>query len=132
MDFHALAPYAPYALFAVAAAMLFATGQLLARRRFVRAFANGGTMTLMEAAATVYETASNERLVIVTVAEKSEGGPVDWFARSIASVVPVFRIGGARTSLRFAAGAGIGEDLQSLYIERRALRTYLRWARSVQ
>jgi hypothetical protein len=89
-------------------------------------------MSLMEAAQQVYDTAQRERLVIVTVAEKSADGPLDWFARSIASVVPVYRLGAARTQERFAGTAGIGAELQSLYIDRRDVRTYLRWARTVQ
>jgi len=133
MDPHALAPYAPYLLFAVAAATLFWAGHVLAQRRASRVLEDGTrSMSLMEAAQHVYEAAQRERLVIVSVAEKSADGPLDWFARSIASVVPVYRIGGTRAQERFAGRAGIGADLQSLYIERRDIRTYLRWARTVQ
>jgi len=133
MDPHALAPYAPYLLFAVAAASLFWAGHVLAQRRNAR-FLEDGTrsMSLMEAAQEVYETAQREHLVIVSVAERSASGPVDWFARSLASVVPVYRLGGTRAQERFAGAAGIGAELQSLYIDRRDIRTYLRWARTVQ
>lgn len=131
MDPHAWAPYAPYILFAVAAASLFWLGSALARRRTSRSLARG-SVSLMEASQAVYDAARRERLVIVSVAEKSPAGPLDWFARSIASVVPVYRVSGASARERYAASAGIGPDLQSLYIERRDIRTYLRWARTVQ
>lgn len=133
MDPHALAPYAPYVLFAAAAVSLYALGHVLSRRRAARAFARGDGMSLMQAAGEIYDAAQRERLVIATVAEKASGGPVHWFARSIASVVPVYRMGTAPgTVQRYAGSLGIGADLQSLYIERRDIRTYLRWARTVQ
>jgi hypothetical protein len=131
MDPHALAPYAPYLLFAAAAATLFWVGRILAGRRSARVFA-GDSMSLMQAAQEAYDAARRENLVVVSVAEKSSQGALDWFARSIASVVPVYRAGGVRAQERYAGMGGIGADLQSLYIERRDIRTYLRWARTVQ
>ncbi len=133
MDPHALAPYAPYLLFAAVAATLFWLGHVLAQRRAAN-FLSSGTraVSLTEAAQTVYDAAKRERLVIVSVAEKSANGPVDWFARSIASVVPVYRAGGVRAQERFAAADGARADITALHIDRKDIRTYLRWARTVQ
>ena len=131
MDPHALAPYAPYVLFAAVAASLFWVGPLLAGRRRARVFVSD-SMSLMAAAQEVYEAAKRENMVVVSIAERSSAGALDWFARSIASVVPVYRAGGVRAQERYAGAGGIGADLQSLYIERRDIRTYLRWARTVQ
>ena len=128
MDPHA---YAPYILFAVAAASLFWAGHVLAGRRSARAFTSD-SMSLMEAAQEIYDAARQEKLVVVSVAERSSAGALDWFARSIASVVPVYRAGRVRAQERYAGAGSIGADLQSLYIERRDIRTYLRWARTVQ
>lgn len=64
---------APYILFGTAALSSFAIGSLRGRRAAPRLIAGNGKiamMTLMDAAAAVYETARRERMVIVTVAEK--------------------------------------------------------------
>ena len=130
-----LTNYAPLILFAVVAVFLFALGHLLSRtRRAAPALiARSGSkrmLPLTQAATSVYDTAKRERMVVVTVAEKAGEGPVSWFAKSIASVIPVYRIGisNAFEKLQGAAGA----ELQSLYIQKRDYKTYVRWARSMQ
>jgi hypothetical protein len=117
---------------------LFAIGGALARRqRAVPALipSDGKTkmMTLMEAAAAAYEAAKREKMVIVMVAERASGGDgaVAWLAASIAGVIPVYRMSTANAFEKLARPS-IGSELQSLYIRKQDLQTYVRWARSMQ
>lgn len=134
---HQIWAQAPYLLFGAVALSLFAIGALRARKRRPapeRIAHDGKTamMSLMEAAEAVYETARRERMVIVTVAEKARGQTaVDWFAQSIAGVVPVYRLKDSNTYEKLD-GANVGAELQSLYIRKRDYQTYVRWARPMQ
>ena len=137
MDAQLLTTYAPLLLFAAAVALLFALGHFLARKRraapaLIARDAAQKMLALTEAAMSVYDAVKRERMVIATVAEKADAGPLSWFALSIASVVPVYRIGVSDVFEKFQGGAGIGTELQSLYIQKRDYRTYVRWARSMQ
>lgn len=88
----------------------------------------GPKLPLLSAASTIYKTARRERLPLLHAAESSGEEPTEWFASSIAGVVPVCK----RSGLGFES-CGWGDcDPQSLYIRQRDVRTYLRWARSVQ
>ncbi len=118
--------------FGVLAVLLFATGHLLARkRRAVPASIAGGTpdsmQPLIEAAQAVNKIARDERMALAVMAERS-GDPVAFFARSIASVVGAWRKNEAGG---FDAATG-DEDVQSLYIRRGDIDSYLRWARTVK
>jgi uncharacterized protein YaiE (UPF0345 family) len=127
----------PYILFGAAALSLFAIGSLRtnSRRPAPARIADDGKtamMPLMEAAEAVYETARRERMVIVTVAERARGQTaVEWFAQSIAGVVPVYRVRDSNTFEKLDA-ANVGAELQSLYIRKRDYQTYVRWARPMQ
>jgi len=126
---------APYLLFGVAALSLFAIGSLRARRPAPARIAHDGKtpmMTLMDAAEAVYETARRERMVIVTVAERARGQTaLEWFAQSIAGVVPVYRLSNPDTFEKLD-GPSVGAELQSLYIRKSDYQTYIRWARPMQ
>jgi|SRR5581483_5964997 len=98
-------------------------------------------LPLKDAAQAAYDAARREGMVIAGVAEDSGGalGAIGWFIRSIARVVPVYesgtgkgpfhRLDRARSAL---ADTGVGTEEQSLYIQKRDLRSYIRWARSMQ
>jgi hypothetical protein len=118
--------------FGVLAVLLFATGHLLARkRRAVPASIAGGRpdsmQPLIEAAQAANKIARDERMALAVVAERS-GDAVAFFARSIASVVGAWRKNEAGG---FDAATG-DEDVQSLYIRRGDIDSYLRWARTVK
>jgi hypothetical protein len=126
---------APYALFVVAAVALFTIGSMRARKRGAvpSSIASDGRtamMSLKEAANEVYETARRERMVIAAVAEGPGRNAIDWFARSIAGVIPVYHLGNANAYEKLASSPG--SDLDSLYIRKRDFPTYVRWARSMQ
>jgi len=89
-------------------------------------------LPLMEAAASVCAAAKRERMVIMTVAEKAGAGPVAWFAQSIASIIPVYRMGNANAFEKLQGGTSVGTESQSLYIQKRDYKTYASWARSMQ
>ena len=131
--------YAPWALFAALAALLFTIGHLRARRRQavparIPANEEREMMSVMEAAAAAYEAAKRERMVITTVAEgaRAGAGPVAWFMQSIASVVPVYRKLVSGAFEKIDGPAGVGTEPQSLYIRKRNYQTYIGWARSMQ
>lgn len=90
-------------------------------------------MTLMEAATAAYEAARREGMVILTVAERAPGnnGAVAWLAESIAGVIPVYRMSAANAFEKLGR-PGAAQELQSLYIRKQDLQTYVRWARSMQ
>jgi hypothetical protein len=125
----------PYLLFAVAAVSLVAIGRARTRRAPPLLIADDGKtpmMSLLDAAQAAYEIARRERMVIVSVAERAPGeGAVEWFAKSIAGVLPIYRSGGAG-SFEKLADTGIGSELRSLYIRKQDYQTYVRWARSMQ
>ena len=125
----------PYLLFGVAALSLFAIGSRRARRPAPDRIAHDGKtamMPLMEAAQAVYETARRERMVIVTVAERARGQTaLEWFAQSIAGVVPVYRLRDSNAFEKLATPS-VGAELQSLYIRKSDYQTYIRWARPMQ
>jgi hypothetical protein len=129
-------PYLPWALFAGLAALLFAAGHIRARQRQtaparIPADEAKTMLQVNEAAAAVYEAAKREGMVIVTVAE---GGadPIEWFMRSIATVVPVYRRSESGAFEKIDDAKSVGTPPQSLYIRKRNYQTYLGWARSMQ
>ena len=137
MDNQQLVHYGPSVLIVVIAVSLFALGHLLARgRRAAPAFIEtkwiGKMLPLMDASASVYAAAKRERMVITTVAEKSGRGPVAWFAQSIASVIPVYRMSNANAFEKLPGGASVDTESRSLYIQKRDYRTYASWARAMQ
>ena len=91
-------------------------------------------LQVSEAAAAAYEAAKRERMVIVTVAEgaRSGGNPIEWFVKSIASVVPIYRKSENGAFEKIDDAKSVGTLLQSLYIRKRNYQTYLGWARSMQ
>ncbi|HWA30164.1 MAG TPA: hypothetical protein VG867_03670 [Rhizomicrobium sp.] len=116
-----------YGIFVVAAGVIFAL--VVARRRSSPEGENGAMVALLEAASRVCETARHEKLALVVVAERNGTDPVQWFAQSIASVVNIWTKSAAG---EFAAASRGDADLQSLYIRKSDIDTYLRWARTVQ
>ena len=86
-------------------------------------------LPIEEAAMQAYADAKREGMTIAWVAENARDAqsPVDWFARSIAGVVPVFRKSGAAYE-----PAAAGADPGSLYIRKQDYRTYIDWARTMQ
>jgi hypothetical protein len=82
---------------------------------------------LIEAAEAVSKIARDERMALAVVAERS-GDAVAWFVLSMTSVVGAWQKsdGGG-----FEAAKGDG-DAQSLYIRRKDIDSYLRWARTVK
>ena len=125
----------PYLLFVIAAVSLFAIGRPRGRAAPPLLIAGNGKtpmMPLMDAAKAAYETARRERMVIATVAERAPAdGVIDWFARSIAGVIPIYCSSNAGNFEKLA-GTGFGAELQSLYIRKQDYQTYVRWARSMQ
>jgi hypothetical protein len=126
-------------LFAVAALVLFATGELLARKwRAAPARIHDPKgkmmMLLLDAAATAYNVANREGLAIAKVAERARDvpDPADWFARSLPAIVPVYRQSEPDTFQKLGSSSEVGTPSQSLYIRKRDLQFYLRWARTVQ
>ncbi len=118
----------------LAAAGAAAVGFLAARNR-------QHMLPLKDAAQAAYDAARREGMVIAGVAEDLGGavGAVGWFIRSIARVVPVYESGTGKgpfhkldRSHTALAGTDVGRDEQSLYIQKRDLRSYIRWARSMQ
>lgn len=101
------------------------------------------TITLADAARKIYIDAKDEALPIVTIAER-EGAPdslTTWFANSILQLVPVYRrvdnsfvradSGNPReTIIGLLSRLDVGVD--DLYVRRRDVRAYLRWARTLQ
>jgi hypothetical protein len=108
--------------------LLLVFGVWRMRARTVAGNIRGPKIPLLKAADEVLKTAQRERLALLKGLEHAGENPAEWFACSIAGVVPVCR--------RNADGYEIcswGDcDPQSLYIRQRDVRTYLRWARSVQ
>lgn len=104
------------------------------RPGFVAAKGADRMMTLEEAASSALETGTRERLAMLSMAKQRNAltDPVAWCAASIAGVVPVFR----RQDDGSFAVAGKAEiaalGASSLYILKRDLQTYMRWARTVQ
>lgn len=112
-----------------AAVLVLCTTYWMARAR--RNDANplrGPKLPLLSAASSVYRTARRERLPLLHVAETSGEEPTEWFASSIAGTVPVCK----RSGLGFESASWGDCEPQSLYIRQKDVRTYLRWARSVQ
>ena len=127
----------PWVLFAALAPALFAIGHIRTRKRhavpaLVPATEARSMMPLMEAAAAAYEAAKRERMVIATVAERPGVSAVDWFAHSIAGVVPVYRRSESGAFEKIDGATAVGTAPQSLYIRKLNYRTYLGWARSMQ
>ena len=101
------------------------------------------TVALGEAARQIYIDAKDEALPIAVVAER-EAAPdslTTWFANSILQLVPVYRIvdgsyvradtGNPReTIIGLISRLDLGVD--DLYVRRRDVRAYLRWARTLQ
>gem|GEM_PF-2636407 len=118
---------------AIAAAVLVFGIAAAKRRRHM--------LPLNDAASAAYDAARREGMVIAGVAEDAGGAPgaLAWFVRSIAGVVPVYesrsgngpflRLDRTRTT---RADADVGTGEQSLYIQKRDLKSYIRWARSMQ
>ena len=137
MDVQSLTRYAPLFLLVAIAVVLFVAGHMMGRSRRVAPALIGrdkarSMLPLIEAAAAACEAARRERMVIMTVAENAGGmaGPAAWFASSIASVVPVYRKGASDAFEKLERAAGV--ESQSLYIQKHAYKTYIRWARSMQ
>ncbi len=82
---------------------------------------------LIEAAETANKIAHDERMALAVVADRS-GDAVAWFAHNITSVVGAWRKndGGGFEPVQGDA------DVQSLYIRRGDIDSYLRWARTVK
>ena len=117
----------PLAVLIAAAVLALCIAYWVARRNNANGL-RGPKLPLLSAAATVYRTASRERLPLLHAAKSSGEDPEAWFAASIAGVVPVCK----RNGLGFEV-CGWGDcEPQSLYIRQKDVRTYLRWARSVQ
>jgi hypothetical protein len=91
-------------------------------------------MTLTDAANAVHETGKRERLAMVTMAEHRNrlADPTGWFAASIAGVVPVYQRRADGAFERVDKGHVAQGEISALYILKRDLQTYMRWARSVQ
>jgi hypothetical protein len=104
------------------------------RRGFVPAKGADRMMTLEAAASSAFETGTRERLALLSMAEQRNAltDPAAWFAASIAGVVPVYRRqdDGSFAVVDKAEIAALGAS--SLYILKRDLQTYMRWARTVQ
>jgi hypothetical protein len=107
-----------------AVALLLAFGYWRSRAGGVR----GPKVPLLQAAAEICKTARREKLALIKGLENSGEDPAEWFVSSIADVVPVCR----RNAAGFEACCWGDCDAQSLYIRKRDINTYLRWARSVQ
>src|SRR5215469_12020226 len=100
------------------------------------------TVTLSDAARKIYIDAKDEALPIAIVAER-EAAPdslTTWFANSILQLVPVYRqvegsyvradTGNPReTIIGLLSRLDLGVD--DLYVRRRDVRAYLRWARTL-
>jgi hypothetical protein len=84
--------------------------------------------SLLDAAKSVMETARKERMALAVVAERS-GDAIAFFARSLIDIVGAWR---KNTAGGFAAASKDDADLQSLYIRREDIESYLRWARTVK
>jgi hypothetical protein len=119
--------FLPIILFGFAALLLFGFGHLLARRNRADTSGDDGMQKLDEAAAAAYETARRERMPLAAIAEMASD-PVRWFARNLANIVGAWKNNKAGG---YEAAKGDG-DTQSLYIRRRDLANYLRWARTVK
>jgi hypothetical protein len=126
-------------LFVLAALALFAMGEFLARKRRAapaRVLDPKGKimMQLLEAAVAAYNAASREGLAVAKVAEHARDVPsaADWFARSLPAIVPVYRQSEPDIFQKLALSSEVGTQSQSLYIRKRDLQFYLRWARTVQ
>lgn len=101
------------------------------------------TIALGDAARKIYIDAKDEELPIVIMAER-EAAPdslTTWFANSILQQVPVYRMvdgslvradsGNPReTIIGLLSRLDLGVD--DLFVRRRDVRTYLRWARTLQ
>ena len=84
-------------------------------------------LPVFDAAQSALRIAQGEKLPLGAVAQ-NQGDAVAWFARSICGVIPAYARGEAGDFEKRAAGDG---DPQSLYIRKRDLAKYLRWARTV-
>lgn len=118
-------------LFGVIAVFLFVVGHVLARKRHAApaSIADGrpdNMRPLIEAAGAVNKIAQDERMALAVLAGRS-GDAVVWFARNMTSIVGAWRKNG---SGNFEATKDDG-DIQSLYIRRKDIDAYLRWARDV-
>lgn len=126
-----------WVLFGVAALTLFAVGEVLGRQRR-RAPARIGSrnqmMALLDAASAVCEMASGERLPIVVAARRADEklSAHDWFARSLATVVPLYRMVDGNVFEKLDGPVDIGTEFRSLYIRKQDIRSYMRWARTLQ
>jgi len=126
-----------WAPFAVAAALtLFIGGEFLARRRqhAPRVNSPDKMMPLLEAALMLCAWASREQLAIALTACRIDEtlGAHEWFASSLATIVPVYRKIKEQNFERLERPVDIGSDSRSLYIRKRDIQAYMRWARTVQ
>jgi hypothetical protein len=108
--------------------LLLALGVWRMHVRTVAGDIRGPKISLLKAAGEVLKMAQRERMPLLKGLEHAGENPAEWFARSIAGVVPVCR----RNAEGFEVCCWGDCDPQSLYIRQRDVRTYLRWARSVQ
>ena len=117
----------PLSLLIAAAVLALCALYWVARRNSANVL-RGPKLPLLSAAETVYQTARREKLPLLHAIEHSGEEPREWFAASIAGVVPVCK----RNGVGFEV-CGWGDcEPQSLYIRQKDVRTYLRWARTVQ
>ena len=99
-------------------------------------------VALGDASRDSYAKAKSEAMPIAIVAEQSRSTNVThWFANSMLQVVPVFRKTGASYERVLTARpseslenslARLGVTLDELYVKRRDVRAYQRWARTLQ
>jgi hypothetical protein len=120
-------PLLPFLVLA-AVILLLAFGIWRMRTRTAAGDIRGPKIGLLKAADEVLKTAQRERMPLLKGLEHAGEDPSEWFACSIAGVVPVCR----RNADGYEVCCWGDCDPQSLYIRQRDVRTYLRWARSVQ
>jgi hypothetical protein len=134
--------WGPPALLAVLAVLVLARAWRWFRNRhrgpisvrFIPVKGADRMMTLEAAANSALETGTRERLAMLSMANQRNTltDPTAWLAASIAGVVPVYRRqdDGSFAVVDKAEIAALGAP--SLYILKRDLQTYMRWARTVQ
>jgi len=115
---------------------LFASSAMLLRRRWVapaRLRSRRRVLPLLEAASLICELAGGEHLAISVIARRSDQdlSVHEWFARSLAAVVPTYRKIDERTFERLGQPLLADFEYRFIYIRKADIRAYMRWARTL-
>ena len=127
-------PADPKVVGATAFALFTGGGMIAQRLRVPPAYIHSPQkmVPILEAASMVCEKANGEGLTIRLIARRNEDdlSAHEWFARSLLSIVPVYRKVDSDTFEKLDLPDD-GFEYRVLHVRKRDIRAYLRWARTL-